>query len=58
VKITCDVIRAVLFEGETGCVKITCDVIRAVVFEGEIGFLKLTYDVIYSFLGNSTPSEI
>jgi len=43
---TCDVIRAVLFEGENGCVKMTCDVQTAVLFEGKFGCVKLTCDVI------------
>ena len=32
-KMTYDVIAAVLFEGEPGCVKMTCDVIIAVLLE-------------------------
>jgi len=31
-KLTCGMVRAVLFEGEIGCVKMTCDVITAVLF--------------------------
>ena len=30
----CDLIRAVPYKGETGCVKLTCDVMTAVLFEG------------------------
>ena len=35
-KLTRDVITAVLIEGGTGCVKMTCDVIISVLFQGEL----------------------
>ena len=35
-KMSGDVITAVLFEGEIGCVKMTCNVTTNVLFKGEL----------------------
>ena len=47
---TCDVITAVLFEGEIVCVTMTSDVITSVLFQGVTGCVRITCDVIKAVL--------